>query len=221
MGTRAVPSRKKVERRMDASRRRAQLLECAVRVVARRGLGSSPHAATAHEAKVSVPTVFAYFRTRGELLRAVVEDVDRFFTEIGVKHLTRDKPAPQAILDFLRACAHTAETDPDRVRIWLDWSSTVGNEVWPLYVKFHATAIKRSASIVRRGQREGSIPSDVDPTDAARILFASGHTVAQMVFSRTPEKSVHRFQKNVVASALHLDAQLLRSMASEDASGES
>jgi AcrR family transcriptional regulator len=193
------------ERRMDADRRRAQLLECAIRVASRQGLGSSPHAATAREANVSVPTVFAYFRSRPELLRGIVGEVEKLYTELGAKHLSRDKPAPDAITDFLRACAHTAETDPDRVRVWLDWSSTVGSEVWPLYNDFHDRSIRRMAAVVRRGQREGSIPLDVDAMDAARLLFASGHTVAQMIFSKSQRRTVRRFQNHVITSALHLD----------------
>jgi TetR/AcrR family hemagglutinin/protease transcriptional regulator len=196
---------KRIERRMDADRRRSQLLDCAIRVASRRGLGSSPHAATAREANVSVPTVFAYFRSRSDLVRAIVEDVERLYIELGSRYLRRDKPAPQAMFDFLRACAHTAETDPDRVRVWLDWSSTVGSELWPLYLDFHERSIRRMAAVVRRGQREGSIPKEVDATDAARLLFASGHTVAHMIFSGTSEKTVERFQNHVISSALHLE----------------
>ncbi len=203
--TKATAPEAKTERRMDADRRRAQLLECAIRVASRQGLGSSPHAATAREANVSVPTVFAYFRSRQDLLRAIVEDVERLYSELGAEHLSRDKPAPEAMFEFLRACAQTAATDPDRVRVWLDWSSTVGSEVWPLYVDFHDRSIRRMAALVRRGQREGTIPRDVDALDAARLLFASGHTVAQMMFSKTPEKTVRRFQNHVISSALHLE----------------
>lgn len=210
----------KPERRMDADRRRAQLLECAIRVVAQRGLGSSPHAATAREAKVSVPTVFAYFRSRVDLLRAVVEEVARFYFDLGATHLTRDKPAAEAILDFVRACARTPETHPDQVRIWLDWSSTVGNEVWPLYLEFHENSVRRMATVVRRGVKEGSIPQGVRAIDAARLIFASGHTVAQMAFSGTPEKTIQRFQSNVVASALHLDSGSADFAELDEASGD-
>jgi TetR/AcrR family transcriptional regulator, hemagglutinin/protease regulatory protein len=51
-------------RRLDPSERRPQLLECAMRVFARRGLGSARHSEIAKEAKVSVPTVFFYFPSR-------------------------------------------------------------------------------------------------------------------------------------------------------------
>ena len=68
-----------VRQRMRSDLRSEQLLSCAIRVIARNGLGSSGHAAIATDAKVSVPTVFAYFPTRQALLRAVVEDVDRFY----------------------------------------------------------------------------------------------------------------------------------------------
>ena len=206
MPRRAAKAKNTVQRRMEADRRRAQLLECAIRVAGRRGLGSSLHAATAREAHVSVATVFAYFRTRGELLRAIVGDLVRFYADLLKSYQEEaDKPAPELIHDFLRASALTARTDPDRVRIWLDWASTVGSEIWPLYLAFHDTQVNQIDAVIRRGQREGSIPKNVDSGDAARILFASGHTVAQMMFSRTPDRAVRRFQENVVVSSLHLE----------------
>ncbi len=47
--------------RLDPAERRPQLLQCAIRVFARRGLGGAHHAEIAREARVSVPTVFFYF----------------------------------------------------------------------------------------------------------------------------------------------------------------
>jgi hypothetical protein len=81
----------------------------------------------------------------------------------------------------------------------------VGSDAWPLYLAFHERSVRRMASLVRRGQREGSIPKEVDATDAARLLFASGHTVAHMIFAGTSNKTVERFQNHVISSALHLE----------------
>src|SRR5690242_19979116 len=91
--------------RMQSNLRREQLLDCAVRVIARHGLGSSPHAATAEEAAVSVPTVFAYFPTRVDLLRAVVGEVDRFYEDLSKTAVYRKLNPVDSIMAFLEACA--------------------------------------------------------------------------------------------------------------------
>ena len=48
-------------RRLPKDERRAQLVECAVLVAARKGIGRLAHAEVAREAGVAIPTVFLYF----------------------------------------------------------------------------------------------------------------------------------------------------------------
>ena len=66
-------------RRLSPTERRTQLLTCALRVFARRGLGEARHAEIAKEAGVSIPAVFFYFPTRADLVDAVLCEVERFY----------------------------------------------------------------------------------------------------------------------------------------------
>ena len=50
--------------RLSPEARRDQLMECAVEVFSRRGIGRAGHAEIAEQAKVSVATVFNYFNTQ-------------------------------------------------------------------------------------------------------------------------------------------------------------
>src|SRR5216684_6885279 len=86
-------------RPLDRPERRTLLLECALRVFARRGIGAARHAEIAREAKVSVPTVFFYFPTRDALVAAVVEEVARFFTAMAEPIHDQHRPAPEIILE--------------------------------------------------------------------------------------------------------------------------
>jgi len=207
----AKPAAKKAgvqrRQRMQSHLRNEQLLGCAIRVVARNGLGSSPHAATAKEASVSVPTVFAYFPTRAALLAEVVADVDRFYEDIG-KGVLYKGDALEAILEFLKACARMVVQDPDRTRIWLDWSTSVGQgDLWELYLEFHRKAVRRIAAVVKRGQADGSIPPTIAPNEAALIIASGSHTVAQMMMTNTPLKTVMRYEEELVRAALHLPSR--------------
>jgi len=198
--------RKKQRRqRMNRDLRREQLLDCAVRVVARNGLGSSPHAATAKEAGVSVATVFAYFPTRTDLMRAVVQDVDRFYEALSRKEFSKNLGAADTILQLLEGCAVAVTTDPDRTKISLDWSSSLGQEdLWPLFLEFHRRSVVRIATIIRRGQRDREIPSSVNATEAALIIASSGQTTLLMVLTETPLKTIRHFHHELVHGALHL-----------------
>src|ERR1700719_611396 len=89
-------------KRLDPSLRRPQLLACAMRVFARRGLGGARHSEIAREAKVSVPTVFFYFPTRDALVREVLEEVARFFREMTERMLNFDRPAPEIVVEHGR-----------------------------------------------------------------------------------------------------------------------
>ena len=168
-------------------------------------MGSSPHAATAEEAGVSVPTVFAYFPTRLDLLRAVVGEVDRFYEDLSKTSVYRNLGAIESIMIFLEACAKAVSSHPDLTQIWLDWTSSIGQEeIWSMYLDFHWKSVDRVAAVVRKGQRDGSIPKAVVPKDAALLICSGGHTVLLMMLTQTPMRVIKNFHRELVRGALHL-----------------
>ena len=184
--------------RLPPEERRRQLVECAVRVFARRGLDAGRHAEVAEEAGVSVPTVFTYFPTREALVEAVLDAVGRFFLDLADRVQREDRPAPEALLAHARAFADSVDTDPDYARIWLNWSSAVREGVWPRYLKLEAKLVERLAENVRRGQREGDYANDVTPEHAARLGLGAAHMIAQLKFSGAPPDEVESFSRTVV-----------------------
>src|SRR5258708_34398162 len=96
--------------RLDPAERRPQLLQCAIRVFARRGLGGAHHAEIAREARVSVPTVFFYFPTREALVMAVLDEVPKVLTQMTVTIHSGDRPAPQIVLAHAKAFADSVDT---------------------------------------------------------------------------------------------------------------
>jgi TetR/AcrR family hemagglutinin/protease transcriptional regulator len=188
-------------RRLDPSERRPQLLECAMRVFARRGLGSARHSEIAKEAKVSVPTVFFYFPSREALVKAVLEEVARFLTDMTVEIHSSPGPAPEIVLTHAKAFADSVDTHPDYARVWLDWSTAMRDEIWPLYLEFQENIVAIIADTIRRWQRARGM-SEQEAEDDARLIVGSAHMIAQMKFTRcTPEKLDH-FLRTLVRSAL-------------------
>jgi len=189
-------------RRLLPTERRAQLLICALRVFARRGLGEARHGEIAKEAGVSVPTVFFYFPTRNELVNAVLDEVERFYLELAEQVHGRDLPAPQILLQHAITFAASVDTHPDYARVWLDWSTAIRDEVWPRYLDFQGKLVQILEKTIRRGQRTGTVAADVDPEDAALLGFSAAHMLAQMKFLRRAPEKVERFMRAVVRSVL-------------------
>jgi TetR/AcrR family transcriptional regulator, hemagglutinin/protease regulatory protein len=188
--------------RLDPDARRSQLLECAIRVFARRGLGRGSHAEVAKEAGVAVPTVFAYFRTRSELVTEVLREVARYYSDMADRHYKPENPAARALLDFALAFASSVESHADVATVLLDWSTAVRSEIWPLFLEFHRSMVERIEDTIRRGQREGTIAAALDANNAALIIVGSAHLVLQMKFSRTSPEKVHRFLLALLRAAI-------------------
>lgn len=200
-----VATRKRAAR-LSPDERRQQLLGCALRVFARRGLGRGGHAHVAAEADVAVPTVFAYFHTRGNLVEAVLTEVRAFYDGMAERCHRPGVPAPRAILDHAIAFAASVDSHRDHARILLEWSASVREEIWPLYVRQQRDIIARFRATLERGQAEGSIPRDLDAEDTAMMIVGSWHGVAQMKFMRYPPDKVHRFLLALLRAAIGSDA---------------
>jgi TetR/AcrR family transcriptional regulator, hemagglutinin/protease regulatory protein len=196
------PSTKRARaRRLDPAERRPQLLQCAIRVFARRGLGGAHHAEIAREARVSVPTVFFYFPTRGALVMAVLDEVARFLTEMTVTIHSGGGDAPQIVLAHAKAFAESVETHTDYARVWLDWSTAIREEIWPHYLEFQENIVAIIANTIRRWRLERGIIDD-EAEDDARLIVGSAHMIAQLKFTRCPPDKVDHFLRTLVRSTL-------------------
>jgi TetR/AcrR family hemagglutinin/protease transcriptional regulator len=188
-------------RRLDPAERRPQLLQCAIRVFARRGLGGAHHAEIAREARVSVPTVFFYFPTREALVMAVLDEVARFLTEMTVTIHSGGGPAPQIVLAHAKAFADSVDTHTDYARVWLDWSTAIREEIWPHYLEFQERIVAIIANTIRRWRLERGITDD-EAEDDARLIVGSAHMIAQLKFTRCPADKVDHFLRTLVRSTL-------------------
>lgn len=199
-------SRKQRASRLSPEDRRRQLLDCAVRVFARRGLGRASHAEVAQEAGVAVPTVFAYFKNRDELVDAVLREVERYYEDMADQYHRGNAPAPRVLVDHGLAFAASVDSHRDHARVLLDWSTAIRDRVWPLYLDFYDRMVRRFEASIRRGQREGSLPGDLDAENAALMLVGSAFMVVQMKFTGRPPEQVYRFLLALLRGAIGPEA---------------
>ncbi len=187
---------------LDKAERRALLLRRAMQVFAHRGLGAARHAEIARAARVSVPTVFFYFPTRKALVNAVLEEVARFFTEMAATVHDKRGPAPELILEHLRAFAESVDTHPDHTRVLLEWSTALRDEVWPLFLRFQEQIIALIARTIRRWRLETVSDRDPEAEDDARMIAATGYVLVQMKVAKLPNARIERFLHTLVRDTL-------------------
>lgn len=187
-------------RRLAPEARRAQLLECALAVFARRGISGARHAEVAADAGVSVPTVFAYFPTREELVTTVLDEVGRFYTEMAERVHASRLPAPEVLLAHLEAFADSVDAHPDHARVWLNWSSAVREDLWPRYLATEERVVAVMARTLERGRADGTLAPEIQPEDGCHILIGAAYMIVRMKLSGRPESEVTRFLAALVRS---------------------
>jgi TetR/AcrR family hemagglutinin/protease transcriptional regulator len=170
-------------RRLSPEARRAQLLDCALGVFAERGLGRAGHGRIAEAAGVSVPTVFHYFPTREALVDAVLERIEHFFIGLAEDTYATDGTTAERMVAHGLAFLAAAESHPDYIRVWLDWSTAIREGVWPRYLRYQERLVETVAAAIERGRDQGEVPASVRPLIAARLFVGNAHMAAIMKFS--------------------------------------
>ncbi|MFM5200621.1 TetR/AcrR family transcriptional regulator [Aeromonas caviae] len=167
--------------RLSPEARRDQLMECAVEVFSRRGIGRAGHAEIAEQAKVSVATVFNYFNTREDLVDEVLTEIEAFVQQILEQAYNGQGSARESIHRHVKLFVDAAYDKPDHASIWLEWSSSVREEVWPRYTRLLDKALERIAPHLQRAIDNGEIQSVLSAQDLARSLTGFGYVMMQMI----------------------------------------
>lgn len=197
---------------MDA---REKILETATRLFSAQGYGNTSLAQVAREAEVSKALIFWHFENKDTLFRAVVQrTLAPYFINV-VDELAGLGPVEQIerLIDEYYAFV---SQHLDSVRFVL--GLLLRDEHRPRDVIAHMDELQRGfgrllADAIERGQREGVLRPDVDPTLQAWLLLSALYGIL-----------VQRFlgSESVPAPALlaHLKARLVESLARGAAEGE-
>ena len=155
-------------------KRRQQILEAAVEVIAERGVCGTRLADVAKRGGTSAPLVLYYFESKDKLLTdALAFAEDRFYLAVFAE-LTDLETASERLVRLIElTCGHesVAEILREDVALWIElWSRAIRNE---------AAGRKRAAldrrwrrtiaDIVREGQQDGEFV-DIDPDRFSMLL---------------------------------------------------
>lgn len=187
-------SRRPRAARLAPAERKNQLLQHAIADSAESGLAHLRPVDVAAAAGVSEATVFSYFKTRDELIQAVLDRVEDFYTEQIQQFLCgQDDTASRAILSLGAAFAASVNSHPDYARIWLDWSNRFGETTFPRYQRYEQRVLGLIVEVLKRGLDDGTVADDIVPEDSARILYSSAQMVVQLKLTGEPAAKVDRF----------------------------
>ncbi|MFM2486627.1 TetR/AcrR family transcriptional regulator [Celerinatantimonas yamalensis] len=167
--------------RLSPEARRKQLMECATQVFSRRGIGRAGHAEIAELANVSVATVFNYFNTREDLVDEVLNEVEQRILTLITSTFTQEKSPLECIRDFVSSLVDTTYNDTDIVHIWLEWSSSVREDIWPRFTNVQTKINEIIGTSLQQGFEDKELASAMDANNAAQALTASFYLAVQMV----------------------------------------
>ena len=157
--------------------RRDQILAAAARCVAREGFHKTTMADVIAEAGLSAGAVYGYFKSKNEIIKAIADGALGQATHHLHDLIEREEPvhpadAVQVFLD--RAVAPVTEGSVDMARVAVQaWAEAVRDpEVHELAREKMLAVREAMESVVRRCRRDGTLPADIDPQQAAQVLFA-------------------------------------------------
>ena len=162
---------KKTRTRLSPEKRKQQLLDFALDVFARRGIGRAGHADIAEMANVSVATVFNYFPTREALVEEVLLQVENRFSLLLAECLDEQDKTLHARLRCISYTLIDAVIEQqDWLKVWFEWSTSVRDDIWPQFISGNKKSLKRIAAAFEQGKENNEIDSDNSSDDLAHLL---------------------------------------------------
>jgi len=181
-----MPDSVEGRRRLAPEQRKSLLLEHAVHVFAKRGIGRGSHTDIAALGGVSVATAFNYFNTREDLVVDVLNAVATLLTENMRTTLNDHKDAQQGI----RACCHqllalTVEK-PAYIQVWLEWTASVREETLTSHMELDQQLTQLLSEHIQTAIEQGTVQADINPSVNAFWLLGRVREVSKQHFFPSP-----------------------------------
>ncbi|MDF2154181.1 LuxR/HapR/OpaR family quorum-sensing transcriptional regulator [Vibrio sp. CAU 1672] len=168
---------KRPRTRLSPIKRKQQLMEIALEVFARRGIGRGGHADIADIAQVSVATVFNYFPTREDLVDEVLNHVVRQFSNFLSDNIDLDLHARDNINNISSAMIELVTQDCHWLKVWFEWSASTREEVWPLFVSTNRTNQLLVQNMFIKAIERGEVCDQHQPEHLADLFLGICYTL--------------------------------------------
>jgi TetR/AcrR family transcriptional regulator, hemagglutinin/protease regulatory protein len=162
---------KRPRTRLSPKKRKLQLMEIALEVFAKRGIGRGGHADIAEIAQVSVATVFNYFPTREDLVDDVLTHVVHQFSNFLADNIELDIPIRDNLYHLIHEMTELVLGDCDWLKVWFEWSASSRQEVWPLFVSTNHTNRLLIKNMFSRAIEKGDVSDNFDPEHLSTLFL--------------------------------------------------
>ena len=193
---------KKTRTRLSPEKRKQQLLDFALDVFARRGIGRAGHADIAEMANVSVATVFNYFPTREALVEQVLSQVENRFSLLLSECLgSQDKPLASRLTCITHHLIDAVIGQQDWLKVWFEWSTSVRDEIWPQFVDDNKENLKHIADMFAQGIDNNELATELSAKELAWQL----HGICYVLYLQAninPDQDKMRQQAAVYINSL-------------------
>ncbi|MBY5947555.1 TetR/AcrR family transcriptional regulator [Photobacterium rosenbergii] len=148
---------KRTRTRLSPEKRKEQLLNFALDVFARRGIGRAGHADIADMANVSVATVFNYFPTREALVEEVLTQVEQHFKAMVDENFASVQPFEQQLTAICYHLIDEVVEQKDWLKVWFEWSTSVREDIWPHFVSSNQDNFSKIAEKFEQANLPGNL----------------------------------------------------------------
>lgn len=161
---------KRPRTRLSPQKRKLQLMEIALEVFARRGIGRGGHADIAEIAQVSVATVFNYFPTREDLVDDVLTHVVRQFSNFLSDNIDLDLHIKDNLTNITNEMVKLVINDCHWLKVWFEWSASTRDEVWPLFMTTNRTNQLLVQNMFNNAVERGEVSNHHNPEHLATMF---------------------------------------------------
>ena len=190
-----MPSIARRARQMAPNERRQQLLDVAIHVFAEKGIDGARHGDVARAAGVSVPTVHAYFKTRNDLVSAVLQAVGRYIIDVTIVPFTNGSTLDERMLESGQNLIRTVPVNSDYFKIWVMWSAYFGDPIREEYLQFEEEVL---ASLCQLLTGNPAAEQDNEMRDKALVFLGLAVFLTQMILRGESVERQEHYIENVM-----------------------
>ncbi|KEY91579.1 transcriptional regulator [Candidatus Photodesmus blepharus] len=187
---------KRPRTRLSPQKRKLQLMEIALKVFAKRGIGRGGHADIAEIAQVSVATVFNYFPTREDLVDDVLNHVVRQFSNFLSDNIDLDIHAKENLRNITSEMVHLVIRDCHWLKVWFEWSASTRDEVWPLFVSTNRTNQMLVQNMFVKAIDRGEVRSGLEAEQIATLFHGICYSLFVQANRVQNESEMHKLTKS-------------------------
>ena len=180
---------------MAPEERRQHLLNIAIKVFADKGLDGARHGDVARAAGVSIPTVHSYFRTRNDLITAVLKAVRRYIIDRTVIPFISGGTFDSRMLKSGSNLNKLASIDPEYFKVWVMWGTYFGEPFKTQFEDCEEEAIGYLCQLITGDENSAH---DDNMLEKARVLLGLAMFLTQMILRGENEERQEIFIQNVL-----------------------